>query len=108
MVATALCIETLSGTQDRQKGQCSDTVGPGERRQQHTHEPAQTTGFDKMRMGGTHGITVDAFGGDLLAASALKGVVQAQGYGTPRDAYRHSARLYPIWVTEKVMAGCVR
>src|SRR5262249_54950656 len=73
MAATPLLIEALRGTQDRQKGQRPDAVSPGEGHQQHTREPAQATDFDKMGVGGPHGITVDAFGFDLIAASTLNG-----------------------------------
>ena len=78
MAAAPLRIEALGGTQDRQKGQRPDAVGPGEGGQHHTREPAQATDFDKMRVRGPHGIAVDAFGGDLLAASAFDGVIKAK------------------------------
>jgi hypothetical protein len=42
-----------------------------------------------MRVGGTHGITVDALGLNLLAASALDGVIKAENYDTPGDEHRH-------------------
>jgi hypothetical protein len=41
-----------------------------------------------MCVGGTHGITVDALGLNLLAASALDGVIKAENHDTPRDEHR--------------------
>src|SRR4029450_10160086 len=76
MAAAALLIEALGGTQDRQKGERPDAVGPREGEQHHTSEPAQATHFDKVRLLGAHGVTVDAFRFDLLAASTFDGVIK--------------------------------
>jgi hypothetical protein len=89
MTATALLIEALGGTQDRQKGQGPDAVGPCERGEPHAPKLASATDFDKMRVRGTHGITVDALGVNRLTASALDGVIKAAHDDTPRDAHRH-------------------
>jgi hypothetical protein len=89
MAAAALPIEALGRTQDRQKGQRPDPLGPGERRQQHTRQPAQATGFDQMRVRGAHGVTVDAFGFNPLAASPLDGIIQATHHDTRRDEHRY-------------------
>jgi hypothetical protein len=78
MTAAPLLIEALGGTQDRQTGQRPDAVGPREGSQHYTGEPAQATDFDKMRLGRPHGIAVDAFGGDPIAASAFDGIIKAQ------------------------------
>jgi hypothetical protein len=42
-----------------------------------------------MRVGGTHGVAVDAFGFDLLAASPLDGVIQATDDDPMRDEHCH-------------------
>ena len=60
------------------EGQGPDPVGPGYGGQHHTTQPAQATGFDHMRVRGPHGITGDTFGGDLCAAAAFDGVIQAK------------------------------
>ena len=87
MAATVLGIETLGGTQHGQKGQGPDPVGPGYGGQQHATEPAQATGFHHMRMRGPHGITVDAFRGNVLAASAFDGVIKAEDNDTSGDEH---------------------
>jgi hypothetical protein len=40
-----------------------------------------------MRMRGPHGITVDAFRGNLIAASAFDGVIQAEENDTSGDEH---------------------
>jgi hypothetical protein len=42
-----------------------------------------------MRVGGTYRIAVEALGLNLLAASALDGVIKADNYDTPGNAHRH-------------------
>jgi len=42
-----------------------------------------------MRVRGPHGITVDTFRGDLLAASAFDGVIKAKDDDTAGDEHRH-------------------
>ncbi len=89
MATASLLIEALGGTQGGQKGQCPDAVSPGEGSQDHTREPAQATGFDHMRVRGPHGVAVDTFGFDLLAASAFDGVIKAKDDDTARDEHGH-------------------
>ena len=84
-----MLIEALGGTQDGQTGQGPDTVSPGEGHQQHTREPAPATDFDKIGVGGPHGITVDAFRGNLIAAAAFDGVIKAKDDDTARDEHGH-------------------
>ena len=38
---------------------------------------------------GPHGIPVDTFGGNLLAASTFNGVIQAEEHNTARDEHGH-------------------
>ena len=42
-----------------------------------------------MRMRGPHGIPVDTFGGNLLAASAFDGVIKAEEHDTAGDEHGH-------------------
>jgi hypothetical protein len=42
-----------------------------------------------MRMRGPHGITVDAFRGNVITTSALDGVIKAEEHDTSGDEYRH-------------------
>src|ERR671930_1736236 len=42
-----------------------------------------------MRVRGPHGVTVDTFGGDMLAASAFDGVIKAKDDDTVGDEHRH-------------------
>jgi hypothetical protein len=42
-----------------------------------------------MRVGGTHGVAVDALGGNLIAASAFNGVIEAEDHDIPGDEHRH-------------------
>lgn len=42
-----------------------------------------------MRVGGTHGVAVDAFGCHLIAAAALDGVIEAEDHDIPGDEHRH-------------------
>ena len=42
-----------------------------------------------MRVRGPHGVAVDAFGGDLLAASAFDGVIEAKDDDTAGDEHGH-------------------
>jgi hypothetical protein len=42
-----------------------------------------------MRMRGPHGITVDAFRGNLLAASAFDGVIKAKDNDPSGDEHSH-------------------
>src|SRR5262245_27964745 len=78
MAAALLCIEALGGAQHGHKGQGPDPVGPCDGGQHHTPEPAQATDFDNISMRGAYGITVDAFRGNLIAAAAFDGVIQAK------------------------------
>jgi hypothetical protein len=89
MATAVLLIETLGGTQHCQEGQGPDPIGPCYGGQQHTTEPAQATGFDHMRMRGPHGIPVDAFRGNLIAASAFNGVIKAEEHDTAGDEHGH-------------------
>jgi hypothetical protein len=45
--------------------------------------------FDNLRVGGPHGVPGDAFGGDLLAASAFDGVIKAKDNDTVGHEHRH-------------------
>ena len=83
MAATALRIDALGRTQDRQQGPRPDAIGPGERREHQTCKPRQATDCDNMRVGGAHGIAGDACGSDRLAPSAFDGVLQAQDDDAP-------------------------
>jgi hypothetical protein len=89
LAVAALRIAVLGGTQDPQKGQRPDTGSPGEGREYHTREPAPAPGFDHRRVRGPHGITVETFGDDLLAASAFDGGSKAKDDDTAGDAHRH-------------------
>jgi hypothetical protein len=40
-------------------------------------------------VGGAHGIAVDAFRLDLIAASAFDGLIKAEDHHTPGDEYGH-------------------
>src|SRR6185295_3538313 len=71
-----LRIVTLGRTEYGQKGQPPDTTGPRDLNQQHTAQPAQAAGFDKVRMAGADRIAVDAFGLNLLTTSPFDGVIQ--------------------------------
>ena len=42
-----------------------------------------------MRVRGPHGVAVDAFGGDLIAASAFNGVIQANDDAISGNAHGH-------------------
>ena len=84
-----MLVEALGGTQDGQQGQRPDALSPREGNQDHTREPASATGFDHVRVRGPHGITVDAFGGDLLATAAFDGVIKATDDDTPGDAHSY-------------------
>jgi hypothetical protein len=42
-----------------------------------------------MRVGGPHGIAVEAFGSDLLAASTLNGVIEAKDDAPSGDKHGH-------------------
>ena len=45
--------------------------------------------FHKMRLGGSARSTIEAFGGDVIAASAFDGVIKAADHDTLGDAHGH-------------------
>src|SRR5215510_762199 len=81
MPSSAFSVIAFRRTQNRQEGQSPDRFGPRDFDQQHTAEPAQATGFNKMRMGRSHRVTVDPFGFDFGATPPLDRVVN------PKDEF---------------------
>ena len=71
-----LCI-ALGGRQDGQERQGPDAAGPGNGREQHDAQPAQTTRFDKVAMAGADRVPVDAARLDLRSPPALDRVIEA-------------------------------
>src|SRR5215475_5557391 len=78
MRSSAFGVVALRWTQNRQEGQSPYRFGPRDFDQQHTAEPTQATGFNEMRMGRSHRVTVDAFGFDFGAAPPLNRVVNSK------------------------------
>jgi hypothetical protein len=77
MTASPLLRESLRRAQHRQKGQRPYALGPLHLRQQQTTQPAQPTGFHKMRLRRPYGVAVNAFGGDAVAPAPCNRVIQA-------------------------------
>src|SRR3712207_4902715 len=75
MAPAVLAAVPLRGRQGGQERQRPDPPGPGDRDQHHQAEPAQAAGLDEVALRRAHGVAVDAFGADPLAAPALDRVV---------------------------------
>ena len=75
----------LGGRQDGQEGQAPDAAGPGNGREQHDAEPAQTAGLDEMAMAGADRVTVDPARRDPRAPAPLDGIIEADHHRAVRD-----------------------
>src|SRR5208282_4520376 len=77
-------VEALGWCEHGKKWQTHDAAGPGYVNEQLRGQPAQTTRFDEVSLGGTGRIAVDAPGADLVSPAPFDGVVDANHHGGVR------------------------
>ncbi len=85
VLAPAPLVIAFRRAKHRQKRQGPNRRCPGNLDQQHTRQPAQSAGFDKVRFRGAHRIVINAFGADLVSAPPLQRVIEAKQQGAPRS-----------------------
>jgi hypothetical protein len=80
---------TFRGTQGGQKGERPNPAGPTNRHQQRQAHPTQAAGLLKAVFAGARRVAVNRTGGELAAAPAFEGLVQADDDRTRRHKGLH-------------------
>ena len=76
--ASHLLMVALCWSQRSEDGQRPGAIRPGDVRQPHQADPAQSTRPYQVRLGGAHGVSKHSLGADATAASAFQRLVYAE------------------------------